>query len=369
VAVDRVPGGHVVTEIVRLTVVLALTAAGYALGDAVDGALAFETPETSRLVTSVLGALTGYLVGGVLGRAVIRGVDTATERLQRVPAMRLVAAGIGATLGALSGLVVLLPLLVLPYRAVTVPLALLVTVVLVYGAGRLGATRGGELGRFVGVRGRLEVSAPSRGSGVRIVDSSALIDGRIVEVARVGFLDGTLVVPRFVIDEVERIAAADEPHRRRLGSRGLATLRILQEEGLAAVEIDDDPLDGVAEVDAKLAALCRERTAGLITTDATLARTAEASNIRVLNPHALADAVRSPVLPGDRIEVAMVRPGRESGQGVAYLQDGTMVVVEGGAEVVGRTRWIDVTSIVQSRTGRLLFATLAPDGGPEAGAS
>lgn len=363
---DRVPGSQVVTEVVRLTVVLAFTAAGYALGDPVDGVLAFESPETSRLITSVLGALTGYLVGGMLGRAVIRGVDTATERLQRVPAMQLVAAGIGATLGALAGLVVLLPLLVLPYQTVTVPLALLATIVLVYGGGRLGASRGGELGRFVGVRGRLEVSTPSRGSGVRVVDSSALIDGRIAEVARVGFLDGTLVVPRFVIAEVERIAAAEQVHRRQLGHRGLATLQVLQDEGLVAVEIDDDPVEGVGAVDAKLAALCRERSAGLITTDAALARTAEASNIRVLNPHALADAVRSPVLPGDHLEVAVVRPGREAGQGIAYLQDGTMVVIEGGADTVGTTRWIDITSIVQSRTGRLLFASLAA-GSPATG--
>lgn len=351
-----------VTELVRLTVVLSLTAAGYGLGTVADQALEPGTEETTRLVTSVLGALLGYLAGGVLGRAVVRGVDSATQRLSQVPAVALVSAGIGAALGAFIGVALLVPVLLLPYQQVTVPIALLALIVLAYTGYKLGADRGGELGRFVGLRGRLEVRTPSRGRGVKVVDSSALIDGRIAEVARAGFLDGTLVVPRFVLAEVERIAEHDEPHRAKLGERGLATLQTLQDEGLVAVEIDDDEVAGVAEVDAKLAAMCRDRRAGLLTADVGLAKTAERSGIRALNPHALADAVRSPVLPGDRVELRVVRSGREPKQGIGYLDDGTMVVVEDGADLVGTSVEVDVASIVQSRTGRMLFGTRR-DGG------
>jgi uncharacterized protein YacL len=356
-------GRQVVVELIRLGIVLSMTAGGFGLGSMVDDALGLEDPETTRLVTSVLGALFGYLLGGWFGRAVVRGADSAAGRLEQVPAVQLVATGIGVALGAFVGLALLLPVLLLPFQAITVPITLLVLVTLAYAGGRLGAARGAELGRYVGVRGRLEVRTPSRGTGVKVVDSSALIDGRVAEIARVGFLGGTLVVPRFVLAEVQRIADSDADHRRKLGRRGLATLQVLQDEGLVAVEIDDDEVAGVAEVDAKLAALCRDRHADLITGDARLARTAELSGIRVLNPHALADAVRSPVLPGDRLDLPLVREGKEPGQAVGYLQDGTMVVVEGAVEHVGTEVAVDVTSIVQSRTGRLLFASRSvPEG-------
>jgi uncharacterized protein YacL len=360
--VDRTRTGQAVSELLRLAIVLLLTAAGYAIGEQVEAAVAFGEPQTTRLFTSVLGALLGYLLGGWVGRTVVSGVDQATRRFEAVPAVQLIAATLGGVAAALVGLVMLLPLLVLPNPQITVPVGVLVAIVLTYLGGRLGATRGAELGRFVGVRGRLDVRTPSRGLGVKVVDSSALIDGRIAELARVGFVEGTLVVPTFVVEEVRRIADTDAGHRRSLGQRGLRTLQVLQDEGLVAVEIDPDPVGGVAAVDDKLAAMCRERRAALLTADAGLARTAEASGIRVLNPHALADAVRSPVLPGDRVEIAVVRVGREPGQGVGYLQDGTMVVVEDAAHAVGDELTVDVTSIVQSRTGRMLFAVASGGG-------
>ncbi|HSK24728.1 MAG TPA: PIN domain-containing protein [Egicoccus sp.] len=350
-------------ELLRLAVVLLFTGAGHALGSGVDGLLGRGEPETTRLVTAVLGALVGYLVGGFLGRAVVRGVDTAGSALSHVPAAQLVAAAIGAAVGALAGLVVLLPVVLLPYQRYTVPVTLVIVLVLAYTGGRLGASRGAELGRFVGVRGRLDVRTPSRGSGVKVLDTSALVDARVVDVARAGFLDGTIVVPGFVLDELQGLADAGEDHRRRAGRRGLDALQVLQDESLVAVEISHDDLPGVAEVDAKLAALCRIRGAALITTDGNLARVAEIGGVRVLNLHTLADAVRPPVLPGERLALRLVRAGRDAGQAVGYLDDGTMVVVEDAAARVGDEVAVDVTSIVQNRHGRMLFAVVADSGG------
>ena len=270
---------------------------------------------------------------------------------------------IGAAVGALAGLVVLLPVVLLPYQRYTVPVTLVIVLVLAYTGGRLGASRGAELGRFVGVRGRLDVRTPSRGSGVKVLDTSALVDARVVDVARAGFLDGTIVVPGFVLDELQGLADAGEDHRRRAGRRGLDALQVLQDESLVAVEISHDDLPGVAEVDAKLAALCRIRGAALITTDGNLARVAEIGGVRVLNLHTLADAVRPPVLPGERLALRLVRAGRDAGQAVGYLDDGTMVVVEDAAARVGDEVAVDVTSIVQNRHGRMLFAVVA-DSGP-----
>lgn len=351
------PREHVVVEVVRLGVVLAATAAGYAAAEPVHDLLAFEDGSTTRLVSSLLGALVGYLLGGVLGRQLVVTTEATTRRLTGIPAVQLVAGALGGGVGALLGLVIAAPVLLLPAHRVTVPLLLLVVVALVYAGVLLGAGRAAELSRFVGVRGRLDVRSPARGAGTKVVDSSALIDGRIAEIARTGYLEGTLVVPRVVVAEVERIAHDDREHRSKLGQRGLSTLQVLQDEGLVVVEIAEDEQTGVGAVDDKLAAMCRARGAALITADQALARTAEASGIRVLNPHALADAVRSPVLPGDQVRLRLVRAGKEPDQAVGYLDDGTMVVVDRAGSLVGSEVEVDVGSIVQSRTGRLLFAS------------
>jgi uncharacterized protein YacL len=351
--------GQVVAELIRLGVVLLLTAAGYSLGVPIAGLLDVGDAEATRLVTSVLGALIGYVVGGLLGRATVRGVDRAVLRLERVSAVQLIAGGLGAGLGALVGTLLLLPVLLLPLQGATVPLGLLGVLVLTYTGARVGAVRGPDLGRYVGIRGRLDVRTPAKGDGVKLADSSALIDARVVEVARAGFLEGTLVVPMFVLHELQTLADTSEPRRRRLGQRGLDAVSTLQDEGLVAVEITEEDPEEHRGVDAKLAALARQRQAALLTCDGNLARVAEISGVRVLNLHVLADAVRPPVLPGDRVALRVIKTGREQGQGVGYLQDGTMVVVDSGADAVGSEVKVDVTSIVQNRQGRMLFGVPA----------
>lgn len=323
------------------------------------GWLTIGEPDTTRLLMAVLGALVGYLLGGALGRTLVRRVDVAAEQLKAVPAVNLVAAGAGAGIGALIGLVLLLPVLLLPLQQATVPVTLVIILVLAYSGGKLGATRGADLARFVGQRGRLEVSSPARGAGVKLVDSSALLDGRLVEVARSGFLEGTLLVPVFVIEEVQAVADAGDVQRRRLGQRALSGLQVLQDEGRVGVEVSALDPAGITEVDAKLTALCRERSAALLTCDANLARVAELAGVRTLNLHVLAEAVRPPVLPGTRLELRMVKAGRDPGQAVGYLEDGTMVVVDAAAEAIGDRIEVDVTSILQNRQGRMLFAVPA----------
>ena len=356
-------GGLAVVELVRLAIVVLLTAIGFAIGPAVDAIVGRGDPVSTRLLTSVLGALFGYLAGGALGRSVVRGVNVAQERLQRIDAAVLISAGIGATLGALLGAGLLLPILFLPAREFTVPIAALVVLVLGYFGGRLGAARGGDLSRFVGVRGRLQVTSPSRGGGTKIVDTSALMDGRLVDVARAGFLEGTLVVPKFVLLEMQSMADVENPHRRAAARRGMDALKMMQDEGVVGVEISEEDVPAVHEVDAKLASLARARQAALVTVDANLARVAEISGVKVLNLHALADSLRPPVLPGERIRLRIIKEGREPGQGVGYLADGTMVVVERAADAVGDEVDADVTSIMHSRQGRMLFANPSEEDG------
>lgn len=310
------------------------------------------------MVTSVLGASVGYVIGGVVARGVLRQVDTAVERFESVPASQLVAAAIGAALGGLTGVAVLLPVLLLPATTATVPIGLLVVLVLAYAGGRLGAARGADLGRFIGLRGRLEVSTPSRGGGVKLVDTSALVDGRLVDVARAGFLEGVLVLPASVLDEVRHLADSGDATRRQRGRRALDLLRVLQDDGLVGVEVTEERVPTASDVDAELVALARSRRAALITGDSALAQVAEVAGVRVLNLHALAEAVRPPVLPGDHLRVRPIKRGTEPGQGVAYLEDGTMVVIDGAAERLDEDLDVAVTSLVSGRRGRMVFGQL-----------
>lgn len=349
-------------ELVRLGVVLSLTAVGFSVGPSfgdllLDGADASQT----RLLSTVLGALVGYVVGGIAGRGFVAGVDVAEARLRRIEAAVFISAVLGAALAGLVSFLLLWPVLLLPNKLVTVPVAMAVVAVVAYFGGRLGAARGGDLLRYVGARGRFHVAAPSRGGGTKLVDTSALVDGRIVDVARAGFVDGTLVIPRFVLDELQRLADTEDPRRRNAGRRGLDTLRVLSE--VTAVEVTDEDVPAFEDVDAKLAALARERQAALITVDANLARVAEISGTRVLNLHSLAEALRPPVLPGERVVVSIAKEGREAGQGVGYLPDGTMVVVERAGHRVGEKVAAEVASLLQTRNGRMVFASIVEDRG------
>lgn len=343
-----------VVELVRLCVVIAFTGLGFEIGGNIGG-------EQPPLIGALLGALVGYLVGGVGGRRLLVKVDETQERLRRIDSSELIAGVGGGVLGVVVASALVFPLLLLPRREITIPIGFAVLVLTTYAGVRIGASRAGDLGRFVGVRGRLEVSSPSRGGGVKVVDSSALIDGRILEVARAGFVDGAMVVPEFVLHELQGLADSGDRRRRRAGRHGLDVLRTIQQEHLVVVEITtDDPVD-VQDVDAKLARIARDRDGVLLTTDTGLAQVAEIAGLRVLDVNQLAEAVRPPAIPGQRMEVDILREGNEPGQGIAYLRDGTMVVVEQAADKVGTTQLIEVTSINQSRRGRMLFGTVSVD--------
>lgn len=357
-------GGHIVVELVRLAIVLALTALGFTLGEGVDELVGRGEPQSTRLLTSVLGALGGYLVGGVAGRRFFAGVDVAQQQLRRVDAAVLVSGVIGATLVAVLAVVVTAPLLFLPGKSLTLPIGLAIILGGAYLGGRIGASHGGDLSRFIGVRGRLEVASPSRGAGTKVVDTSALVDGRLVDVCRAGFLDGRLVVPRFVLQELQTLADLEDRRKRTAGRRGLEALQNLQDEHLTVIEIADDELPGDATVDDGLVELALRRDAALVTVDSNLGRVAEIRGVRVLSLHVLAEALRPPVIPGDRVELQIVKIGTEPGQGIGYLPDGSMVVVEHAAAHVGRKVSADVTSITSNRQGRMLFAQRLDDGAP-----
>jgi uncharacterized protein YacL len=189
-----------------------------------------------------------------------------------------------------------------------------------------------------------------------VIDTSAVIDGRIVDIGRTGFILGTLVVPRFVLDELQRIADSPDAMRRNRGRRGLEMLAALQRDSVSPVVVSEAAYPEVDEVDAKLVAYARDNSAAILTNDFNLNRVAELQGIRVLNINELANAVKAVVHPGEEMTVKIIQEGKEPGQGVGYLEDGTMIVVEGGSRYMEKDLAITVTRVLQTVAGRMIFA-------------
>jgi uncharacterized protein YacL len=349
-------------ECVRLVVVALATVGSYELvsREVIPGVDAALGTEGYDVLILVLGAALGYVLGGALGRFTLGRIEATERRLNEVSSGELLAGALGGLVGLIVGMALTWPVLLFGGRQFTLPLAAFVIVVAVATGVRVGVGRGGDLLRTLGASGRLPVRSPSAGPRSRVVDTSALIDGRLVDVIRGGFLDGTLIIPRFVLYELQGLADAGEDERRRRGRRGLDVLGALQRSASISLEVADQDYPDIEAVDAKLVAMALERRAPLITVDGNLARVAEVQGVRVLNLHQLAEDLRPPVLPGDELEVRIIKPGKEGAQGVGYLSDGTMVVVEGAREHVGAEVRAEVTSILSNTNGRMVFSTMRP---------
>ncbi|HEX2979902.1 MAG TPA: PIN domain-containing protein [Anaerolineaceae bacterium] len=189
-----------------------------------------------------------------------------------------------------------------------------------------------------------------------LLDTSVIIDGRIADIARTGFLPGTLLIPRFVLNELQYIADSPDSLRRQRGRRGMEVLTQLQKEPAIPVRISDIDVEGVREVDDKLVILARQMRAPILTNDYNLNRIAELQGVMILNVNELANAVKSVLLPGEALAIRVIQEGKEPGQGVGYMDDGTMVVVENGREHMNHEVYVTVTKVLQTAAGRMIFA-------------
>ena len=189
-----------------------------------------------------------------------------------------------------------------------------------------------------------------------LLDTSAIIDGRIADITQTGFVSGALIVPRFVLNELQRIADSADTMRRNRGRRGLEMLNRLQKDATVPIEITDADIEDVVEVDGKLVKMARNLHCPIITNDFNLNRVAELQGVKVLNINELANAVKPVLLPGEDIYIKIMQDGKELGQGVGYLDDGTMIVVEGGRQFMSMTIEVTVTRVLQTVAGRMIFA-------------
>jgi uncharacterized protein YacL len=338
-------------EALRLIFVIAVVLATNRL--AASRALFGRSDFTVLLVTG-LGAALGYLIGGFAARGIERAMRGAEEHVAQHHASEIVAATLGLLVGGVFAALIVLPILVFvepPYVAYAV--AGFVAIVAVTFALRLAVRKRHELFGVFGVMPSAEGL-----TGGCLLDSSAAIDGRVLALYKAGLLPTPICVPAFVIWEMQGIADSQDPMRRRRGRRGLDLLASLREAGAEVRVIDEDPV-GSTDPDTKLAVVARRRGLPMVTADTNLARAAELQGIAVLNLHRLSELLRPPVIPGESTTVRIVRAGRERGQGVGYLDDGTMVVVEGAEHLLNTEVGVEVTSVLQNDTGRMLFAKVS----------
>jgi uncharacterized protein YacL len=308
----------------------------------------------------VISALT--LAGAALGLVITPWLTTRPfkwirSRIQRMPASQLIAATIGLVIG-LAVAALLTPALsnlpapfgdVLPFVA---------SVVFGYLGMAVMVMRQRDIflvsARFVRDTGFR--SAKARKGDVVLLDTSVIIDGRIADISRTGFVGETMLVPRFVLNELQHIADSSDPLRRNRGRRGLDMLNKLQKESVVPIRITDMDVDEVREVDDKLVMLAKQLHCPIITNDYNLNRVAELQGVMVLNVNELANAVKVIFLPGETTQVHIIQEGKEAGQGVGYLDDGTMVVVENGRRYINQTIDAMVTKVLQTAAGRMIFA-------------
>jgi uncharacterized protein YacL len=333
-------------------VVLAI--GGVYLGSYLSG-LAGDQPLLWASVFALVGALMGLVVTPFLTTRPIRAIRS---QMTQVSARTMISGTIGLIVGLIIAALVASPLSLLP-EPFSQLLPLIGAVVLSYLGVTIFVMRQNDI--FNVLSSRLPLKAGETDDGAQdvrtiLLDTSVIIDGRIADIARTGFIYGTMMVPSFVLNELQHIADSADGLRRQRGRRGLDILNRLQKDPNITFRITDLDVEGVRAVDDKLVILARQLRCPILTNDFNLNRVAEIQGVTVLNINELANAVKAVFLPGEKLDVHVIQEGKEVGQGVGYLDDGTMVVVEEGKGHIDEILSVMVTKVLQTAAGRMIFA-------------
>ena len=312
-----------------------------------------------RAFFMILSAAFGYGIDGIYGGAValiVAIIAIALESSVPRPLLRdFFACLVGLTFGLITaGLVIY----IMSQTTAVNPMVQMGTVLVMSYAGMMIIYR---RRKNFGLFSRSAQGASSSSPSYKILDTSVIIDGRILEICQTGFLTGIIVIPRFVLNELQHIADSTEQLRRNKGRRGFKILRDLQNDPDMEVDITEEDFPDIAEVDAKLVRLAQELDAKIVTNDFNLSKVAELQGVTVLNINALANAVRPVVVAGEVIQVHVLKEGKELNQGVGYLDDGTMVIVEGGKSHVGQIIDVVVTQMLRTSAGQMIFTRRKAD--------
>jgi uncharacterized protein YacL len=325
-----------------------------------------DTGETFlyQVVFALLGALSGFIL---IPYFTTRPARAIRRKLGHLSAETLFAGLVGLIVGLLTAALLAFPLSLLPSPFGEVLPFIGVVAFSYFGVSLFVMRQGDLLGLFSALSGRGEEGGSSSSwtnlNRTILLDTSVIIDGRVADIAKTGFLPGTLLIPRFVLNELQYIADSPDGLRRQRGRRGMEVLAELQRVPSILVRISDIDAEGVREVDDKLVVLARQLKSPILTNDFNLNKIAEIQGVTILNINELANAVKSVVLPAERMNLNIFQEGKEHDQGVGYMDDGTMVVVENGHDYIGEYKDVVVTKVLQTAAGRMIFARVDEDNG------
>ncbi|MFQ3645644.1 MAG: PIN domain-containing protein [Anaerolineae bacterium] len=352
----------------RLIGMIVIGIAGARLGSDVSSIISLDAT-SSAVVFGLTGVLFGLIITPYL---TVHPVRWGVRALNELPVERLMLSLVGAAVGLSLALLLAYPLSLLPE-----PFGVVLPSLLSLAGAYLGLTTFGIRHREIldmlnerMNRSAARVTAAQSGRKL-ILDTSVLIDGRIVGVAETGFLGGMLIVPRFVMNELHRVADSSDQLRRNRGRHGLDVLKRLQRIDSLSVRMVEDDFEDITEVDNKLVALAVQMQAAIITNDYNLGQVAELQDVQVLNINQLAKSLRAMYIPGESFAIRIIQEGKDVNQGVGYLDDGTMVVVENGRQYMDRVLDVRVTKLIERDAGRMIFAVPEAElrrGTPEASA-
>ncbi|MBO8169291.1 MAG: PIN/TRAM domain-containing protein [Thermoanaerobacteraceae bacterium] len=311
-------------------------------------------------LSTIVSALIGFYLAPHITRFVLQVMGWIETKLSKTPIQDIIGGAIGLIFGLIIAMLLRSSLALIPIIGDYLPL--LVSLLLGYLGLSVGVKKKDDLLTIFAIFPRLGKDkqlgkpVPSTGSKPKILDTSVIIDGRIADICKTGFIEGVLVVPGFVLEELRHIADSSDLLKRNRGRRGLDILNKMRKEFDVIVKIHEEDFDDIAEVDSKLVKLAQKLDGDILTNDFNLNKIAELQGVKVLNINELANAVKPVVLPGEEMTVQVIKDGKEAGQGVGYLDDGTMIVVEGGKGYIGKTIKVLVTSVLQTAAGRMIFA-------------
>lgn len=316
-------------------------------------------------VSAILGALIFYLITFWTVDYVIDTIKWTEERLVKVPITDIIFGTIGLIVGLLVAFLISFAISSIKVPFVNTVLPILITLLFGYLGLQVGTKKRDELmGLFKLNRKKAHEQEPDGSENkqsqtsttYKILDTSVIIDGRIADICQTGFVEGTIVIPQFVLEELQHIADSSDALKRNRGRRGLDILNRIQKELAVKVEFYEGDFEEIQEVDSKLIKLAKVMQGVLVTNDFNLNKVCEFQNVPVLNINDLANAVKPVVIPGEEMNVLVIKDGKEQNQGVAYLDDGTMIVVEGGRDYISKQIDVIVTSVLQTSAGRMIFA-------------
>ncbi len=326
--------------------------------------------------TSILVAA-GYFLHPVPGRKLVSAAVAAAIaiaiilfeiRIQRASLKTLIGAAIGSILGIVGGYLIGMLISNQDVSAVAPPTKAFLTLALAFLMAYMGLMVGAAKGEYLDLSALGGIfSDKTTQRDYKIMDTSVIIDGRIADVAETGFLSGTIVIPQFILRELQQVADSPDSSKRQRGRRGLDMLNRLQGNGALDIQIVETDFPAIKEVDLKLLELSKHLEAVIVTNDFNLNKVAQLHGVSVLNINELANALKPVVLPGEAMRVFILKEGKEYNQGVAYLDDGTMVVVDNARRMIGRNADIAVTSVLQTTAGKMIFGRLWEEaqGGPD----